>query len=49
MRQLLLDFTQAPAPTFANFVPGGNAELLHALTQADYGCVGVGGSLPRSS
>ena len=22
---------QAPAPTFANFVPGGNAELAHAL------------------
>jgi DnaA family protein len=31
MRQLLLDFTQAPAPTFANFVAGGNGELLHAL------------------
>ncbi len=31
MRQLLLDFTQAPAPTFANFVHGGNAELAHAL------------------
>ena len=28
MRQLLLDFTRAPEPTFANFVPGGNAELL---------------------
>jgi len=37
MRQLLLDFTQAPAPTFANFVPGGNAELLHALTAAARG------------
>jgi DnaA family protein len=34
MRQLLLDFTQAPAPTFANFVHGGNAELLHALEAA---------------
>ena len=34
MRQLLLDFTQAPAPTFANFVPGGNAELAHALEAA---------------
>ncbi|HLX21966.1 MAG TPA: DnaA regulatory inactivator Hda [Usitatibacter sp.] len=34
MRQLLLDFTQAPAPTFANFVPGGNAELAHAVEAA---------------
>jgi DnaA family protein len=34
MRQLLLDFTQAPAPTFANFVPGGNAELACALEAA---------------
>jgi DnaA-homolog protein len=34
MRQLLLDFTQAPAPTFANFVPGGNAELAHAIETA---------------
>lgn len=34
MRQLLLDFTQAPAPTFANFVHGGNAELFHALAAA---------------
>ena len=34
MRQLLLDFTQAPAPTFANFVHGGNAELVHALEAA---------------
>lgn len=34
MRQLLLDFTQPPAPTFANFVPGGNGELLHALEAA---------------
>jgi len=37
MRQLLLDFTQAPAPTFANFVPGGNAELLHAVQSAARG------------
>jgi DnaA family protein len=37
MRQLLLDFTQAPAPTFANFVPGGNAELLHVLQAAARG------------
>ena len=34
MRQLLLDFTQAPAPTFANFVHGGNAELACALEAA---------------
>ncbi len=31
MRQLLLDLTQAPPPTFANYVHGGNAELFHAL------------------
>jgi DnaA family protein len=37
MRQLLLDFTQAPAPTFANFVHGGNAELAHALEAASRG------------
>lgn len=37
MRQLLLDFTQAPAPTFANFVHGGNAELLQALEAAARG------------
>src|SRR5262245_61442550 len=34
MRQLLLDFTRAPAPTFANFVHGANAELAHALEAA---------------
>ena len=34
MKQLLLDFTQAPAPTFANFVHGGNAELACALEAA---------------
>ncbi|MGZ5067835.1 MAG: DnaA ATPase domain-containing protein, partial [Usitatibacter sp.] len=34
MRQLLLDFTQAPAPTFANFVPGRNAEAACALEAA---------------
>ena len=34
MRQLLLDFTQAPAPTFANFVHGGNVELACALEAA---------------
>lgn len=37
MRQLLLDFTRAPAPTLANFVPGGNAELLHAVAAATRG------------
>ena len=39
MRQLLLDFTQAPAPTFANFVHGGNAELFHALEAAARGAL----------
>ncbi|MBL0143269.1 MAG: DnaA regulatory inactivator Hda [Betaproteobacteria bacterium] len=34
MRQLLLDFTQAPAPTFENFVPGRNAEPLAAVRTA---------------
>ena len=34
MRQLLLDFAQAPRPTFENFVHGGNAELLHVLESA---------------
>ena len=37
MRQLLLDFTQAPAPTFENFVHGGNSELFHALEGAAHG------------
>ena len=37
MRQLLLDFTRAPAPTFANFVHGANAELAHALESAARG------------
>ena len=37
MRQLLLDFTRAPAPTFENFVHGGNAELFHALESAARG------------
>jgi DnaA family protein len=37
MRQLLLDFTRAPAPTFANFVPGANAEPAHALEAAARG------------
>jgi DnaA family protein len=34
MRQLLLDIAPAPAPTFENFVHGGNAELFHALQTA---------------
>lgn len=29
MKQLLLHFPPSPAPTLENFVPGGNAELLH--------------------
>jgi DnaA family protein len=37
MRQLLLDFHRAPAPTFANFVAGANAELAHALESATRG------------
>lgn len=37
MRQLLLDFTRAPEPTFDNFVRGGNGELLHALRSAAEG------------
>ncbi len=37
MRQLLLDFDRAPAPTFANFVTGANAELTHALESATRG------------
>ena len=37
MRQLLLDFTQAPAPTFENYVHGGNCELFDALSRAARG------------
>jgi DnaA-homolog protein len=37
MRQLLLDFDRAPAPTFANFVTGANTELAHALEGAARG------------
>jgi DnaA family protein len=37
MRQLLLDFTQAPEPTFANYVHGRNAELAHVLEAAARG------------
>jgi DnaA family protein len=40
MRQLLLDFTRAPAPTFENFVHGRNAELVHALEAAARGAFG---------
>jgi len=37
MRQLLLDFTRAPEPTFENFVRGGNGELVYALDAAAQG------------
>jgi DnaA family protein len=37
LKQLLLDFTRPPAPTFANFVAGGNAEALAALEAAAQG------------
>ena len=37
MRQLLLDLTRAPAPTFANFVHGRNVELFHAIEAAARG------------
>lgn len=37
MRQLLLDFTQAPDPAFRNFVQGGNAEAFDALARAAAG------------
>src|SRR2546421_5222443 len=40
MRQLLLDFTRAPAPTFDTFVHGRNAELVHALEAAARGGFG---------
>ncbi len=40
MRQLLLDLIQAPKPTFANFVPGGNVELVRALEAALRGELG---------
>ena len=39
MRQLLLDLTRAPAPTFANFVPGRSAEALHAARAAAEGAL----------
>src|SRR5258706_6918197 len=31
-RQLLLDLGGPPKPTLANFIPGRNAELVHALS-----------------
>ena len=37
MRQLLLEFDRAPAPTFANFIAGANAELAHVLEAAARG------------
>lgn len=37
MRQLALDITSAPAPTFANFVVGGNAELIAHLAAVSDG------------
>jgi DnaA family protein len=37
MKQLLLDFTQSPAPTFANYVSGRNAEAVAALRAAASG------------
>ena len=37
LKQLLLDFTRAPTPTFANYVPGANAEAAHALEAAARG------------
>ena len=37
MRQLLLDFTRAPAPTFENFVHGRNAEAVQAIQAAARG------------
>jgi len=37
MKQLLLDLTAYPAPTFANFVPGGNAEAVASLRAAAEG------------
>ena len=37
MRQLLLDIAQASAPSFENFVHGGNSELFHALGNTVHG------------
>jgi DnaA family protein len=39
MKQLLLDLTQPPPPTFANFVPGRNTELLTAFEAAIQGAL----------
>lgn len=37
MKQLVLDLTDAPAPTLGNFVPGGNGELLQQLNRLALG------------
>jgi DnaA family protein len=37
LKQLLLDFTRPPAPTFTNFIPGRNAEAAHAVEAAARG------------
>lgn len=37
MRQLALDITQSPAPTFSDFVPGRNAEVLAHVRAAASG------------
>ncbi len=43
MKQLLLDFAHPPAPTFGNFVPGGNVEALAAVRAAlDVGVATLG-------
>lgn len=44
MKQLLLEIAQPPLPSFDNFVPGKNAEVLHSLRhmlQASFGQVNV--------
>lgn len=33
MKQLLLEIAQPPVPSFDNFVPGQNAEVLHSIKQ----------------
>ncbi|MEN6587709.1 MAG: DnaA regulatory inactivator Hda [Sulfuricella sp.] len=40
MKQLLLDIAADVPPTLDNFLPGRNAELLHALHTVLQGCVG---------
>jgi DnaA family protein len=37
LKQLLLDFARAPAPTFENYFPGANTELVHVLQRAAAG------------